>query len=130
MKPNWEVEFGPNSDGWSIILCSAPKSKEDYDYLAKLIGPSCQITAGTYDSRNYLDQFASELKVVFNALSGNAELVTDYFEMKVTVLETGHMRFAATFSVHEFEQYPTGSIRIYFDQSFDPITIEQAIQKL
>jgi len=130
MNPLWEAQFGPNSEGWTITLRSAPQTNENYDFIVDLKGPECSFSAGTFDNRQHLASFSSELTQVFKALSGTANLDTDYFALNVTAEKTGSLRFAGNLVCHQFSQFPTGHIRMDFEQSFDPVTIESAVKKL
>ena len=130
MNPPWEAQFGPNSEGWTITFRSAPQQNENFDFVIDLKGPECFFSAGTFDARPNLDSFSSELAKVFRTLSGRANLDTDYFTLTVTAEKTGSLRFAGNLVCHQFSQFPTGHVRVNFEQSFDPITIESAVKNL
>jgi hypothetical protein len=129
MNPLWEAQFGPNSEGWTITFRS-PQTNENYEFIIDLKGPECSFSAGTVDARRNLNSFSSELAKVFSTLSGTANLDTDYFALTVTAEKTGSLRFAGNLVCHQFSQFPTGHVRVDFQQSFDPITIESAVKKL
>jgi hypothetical protein len=130
MKPTWGVQFGPNSGGWTISFRSAPQSNENYEFIIDLKGPECSFSARTVDGRQHLDSFGSELAKVFKSLSGTANLETDYFTLTVTAEKLGSLRFAGSLVCYQFNQFPTGHVRVDFEQLFDPITIEYAVKKL
>jgi hypothetical protein len=130
MKPTWDVQFVPNSDGWTITFRSAPQQNENYDFVVDLKGGECFFSAGTFDARRILDSFGSELVKAFKSLSGTANLETDYFTLTVTAEKTGSLRFAGSLVCYQFSQSPAGHVRVDFEQFFDPITIEYAVKKL
>jgi hypothetical protein len=120
------VQFGPNAAGWSIVIRTALETTENYDFIVEINGPNGSISAGTFGGRNQLQQFGMELQAVFKSLSGTTSLRTDNFTMTVSTARTGSLHFAGSLVCYQFDQFPTGRIRVDFEQAFDPISIEAA----